>query len=332
MRILLKHSEGINVLDKAIKSIIRAVYPVYTTTRALINIPQDPAKRRAKEPSFFIYTNIQGKYPVEGQDSTHYFLFLTDNITRYTQCARYSKKRDLPKAFQRLHRQIKTSLSITIRNYRFDSEFNPRPITQWLVGKGVGMELIEPYTHYQNGAAERPNRTVWEKSAAMLQDRDVIRRIYDITVGKTQELLQETRRPKNLQPEVVKYTVQLKNRLLARALRKQQEKTPQHTLHKNQPLLARERVQGSRCQVTIPPKVSGRSPKLYGRRGQMGYQVSRFSESINRIYYLEKYKVFKVRNPRVEDRQGLDDAQPEPTYHNRVPLPNVEIPEYADDL
>ncbi len=122
--------------------------------------------------------------------------------------------------FQKLHNQIETSLDIKIRNYRFDGEFQPGLIARWLERKGVALEVTEPYAHYRNGAAERPNRTIGERSAALIQEDDVLRRIHDITVGKTQELLRETNRPESLWPEAVEQAIWLKNRAPARALRK----------------------------------------------------------------------------------------------------------------
>jgi len=330
MRNLIKISDGVDLTDQQIKNMLGAVCPVCATTRALVHIPRDPAKRRAKEPGMFMHVDTWGKYAVEGWDGTFYFLFITDDATRYTWCARYAEKKDLSRAFQQLHREIETSLNIKIRNYRLDGEFVEGPIGRWLRKKTIGIEVTQPYAHYQNGAAERPNRTIREKGAAMIQEDDVIQRLHDITVGKTQELLRETNRPENLWPEAVEHAVWLKNRSPARALRKKEKKTPWHALFNTQPSLDRERIWGSRYYVTYPPELRNAGYKLHEPRGWLGYWVGRFSESVDRIFSPEKHKVFKIGVARIEDGQGLRDPQPEATYEDRVPTPEVEIPENED--
>ena len=330
MRNLLKISDGIDLTDEQIKKVLQQVCPVCATTRALTHIPRDPAKRRAREPGQFIHVDTWGKYPITGWDGTHYFLFLTDDATRFTWSARYSRKRDLPEVFKSLYTTIETSLNIKIRNCRFDGEFDPGPIARWLERKGVALETTEPYRHYQNGPAERSNRTVRERSAAMIQEDNVIRRIHDITVGRTEEILRQAKRPEKLWPEAVEHAVWLKNRSPARALRRGDKKTPWHALHDEQPSLDREKVWGSRCYMTFPPEISVRQPKLHSPRGWIGYWVGRHSESVDKVYSPEKRKVFKVGVSRVEDGQGLDDPQPKPTYADRVEIPEVEIPDHME--
>lgn len=188
-----------------------------------------------------------------------------------------------------------------------DGEFTPGPIGRWLARKGVAIEDTQPYAHYQNGVAERPNRTIREKGAAMVQEDDIIQRIHDITVGKTQELMRETKRPEALWPEAVEHAVWLKNRSPARALRKKEKKTPYHALLGDKPSFGRERIWGSRCWVTLPSEITGRRPKLHYPRGWMGYWVGRHSESIDKVYWPGKEKVYKIGVVRVEDGQGLDD-------------------------
>lgn len=95
MRELIKVSDGIDLTDAQIKEKLRAVCPVCATTRALVYIPRDLAKRRAQEPGFLIHADTWGKYPIAGWDGTQYFLFLTDDATRYTWSARYSRRREL---------------------------------------------------------------------------------------------------------------------------------------------------------------------------------------------------------------------------------------------
>lgn len=331
MRNLIKFSDGIDLTDQQIKNMLGAVCPVCATTRAVVKIPRDPAKRRAEIPGQFMHVDTWGKYPIKGWDGTHYFLFFTDDATRFTWCERYSEKKELPELFAKLHNTIQNSLNITIRNYRFDGEFNPGPIARYLQRKNIPYETIEPYAHYQNGVAERPNRTIREKGAAMVQEDNVIRRIHNITVGRTQELMRETKRPESLWPEAVEHAVWLKNRSPARALRKKEKKTPWEALYGNKPSLERERVWGSRTWVTYAHEHTEQYTKLHHPRGWMGYWVGRYSEAVDKVWSPEKSEVCKVGVARIQDGQGLDDPQPDPTYTDRVPTPVIEIPEVPDE-
>jgi hypothetical protein len=67
-----------------IRAKLKAVCPVYAIIRALVKIPRDLAKYHVQEPGQMVYINIWGPYLIEGFNSTKYFLFITDNSTRYT--------------------------------------------------------------------------------------------------------------------------------------------------------------------------------------------------------------------------------------------------------
>src|SRR5207244_10292640 len=83
-----------------IRAKLKAVCPVCAVTRALVKIPRDPAKRRAQEPGQMVHVDVWGPYPIEGFDGTKYFLFITDDCTRYTWTARFDRKYQLLDRFQ----------------------------------------------------------------------------------------------------------------------------------------------------------------------------------------------------------------------------------------
>lgn len=87
-----KYSDGMGLTDKQIKAKLKAICPVCATTRALVKIPRDPAKRRAQEPGQLMHADTWGPYPIEGFDSTKYFLFVTCDSTRCTWAERFSHK------------------------------------------------------------------------------------------------------------------------------------------------------------------------------------------------------------------------------------------------
>ena len=120
---LKKVSTGMDITEQQIKEKLKAICPVCATTRALVRIPRDPAKRQSEEVGDLIHVDAWGPYPIEGYDGTKLFLLMTDDNTRFTWCERLKAKNELPEAFRRLHKCIEKEHKITIRKYCCDNEF-----------------------------------------------------------------------------------------------------------------------------------------------------------------------------------------------------------------
>jgi hypothetical protein len=75
-----------------------------------------------------MYADTWGPYLIEGFDGIRYFLFITDEFTRYTWYARFSSKRELPEVFRTLYKRIERTHGFVIRMYRFNGEFSNGPI------------------------------------------------------------------------------------------------------------------------------------------------------------------------------------------------------------
>ena len=324
---LLDSSTGMEITAKQIKAKLKAVCPICATTRALVKIPRDPAKRHAQTPGWMVHVDAWGPYPIEGFDGTRYFLFITDDCTRYTWSARFDRKYQLFEVFKSLVKLIQNVFNITIRCCRFDNEFENGPIGKWCDSHSIAREPIEPYAHYQNGVAERTNRTIREKAAPMVQELSISGQVSRIIAEKGTELLRVSKIPENLWPEAIQHAVWLKNRTPARALRKKDAKTPYEALRGLKPTLTRERIWGSRAYVAYPQELrrTAEMTKLHSPRGWLGYFVGCESEAMYHIYSPEKHKVYRIGVARVEDGEGLDDSHDGPCLEDRVPTPDVEV-------
>ncbi|KAI3129614.1 hypothetical protein CBS147330_5244 [Penicillium roqueforti] len=322
---LLRSSTGMEITEKQIKAKLKAVCPVCATTRALVRIPRDPATRHAQQPGAMVHMDVWGPYPIEGFDGTRYFLFITDDCTRYTWSARFDKKYQLFEVFKSLVKLIQKVFNITIRCCRFDNEFERGPIGKWCNSHSIAREPIEPYAHYQNGVAERTNRTICEKAAPMVQETSISGQVSKIISEKGNELLRISKIPENLWPEAIQHAVWLKNRTPARALRKKDAKTPYEALRGMKPSLTRERIWGSRAYVTYPQELrhTAEMTKLHNPRGWLGYFVGCESEAMYHIYSPEKHKVYRIGVARIEDGEGLRDPHDAPCLEDRIPTPDV---------
>lgn len=330
MLMLLNSSTGMEITEKQIKAKLKAVCPVCATTRALVKIPRDPATRHSQQPGWMVHVDVWGPYPIEGFDGTRYFLFITDDCTRYTWSARFDKKYQLFEVFKSLVKLIQKAFNITIRCCRFDNEFERGPIGKWCDSHSIAREPIEPYAHYQNGVAERANRTIREKAAPMVQEISISGQVSKIISEKGTELLRTSKIPENLWPEAIQHAVWLKNRTPARALRKKDAKTPYEALRGVRPILTRERIWGSRAYITYPQemRITAAMTKLHSACGWLDYFVGCESEAIYHIYSPEKHKVFRIGVARVEDGEGLEDLHNAPCLEDRVPTPDLEMPSH----
>lgn len=318
---LLHCSTGMDITAAQIRAKLKAICPVCAVTRSLVKIPRDPAKRHAQQPGQMVHVDVWGPYPVAGFDSTKFFLFITDDCTRYTWSARFDRKGQLFEIFKSLVKVIEKAYNITIRCCRLDNEFENGPVGRWCDHRSISRESIEPYAHYQNGVAERTNRTIRERTAPMVQETSISGQVSKIISGRGTELLRSSRIPENLWPEAMQHAVWLKNRTPARALRKKDAKTPYEALKGEKPTLARERIWGSRAYVTYPAEFRSRAgmTKLHSPRGWVGYFVGCESEALYRIYSPEHHKVYRIGSSRVEDGEGLHDVHDSPCLEDRVP-------------
>ena len=322
---LKKVSTGMNVTEEQIKAKLKAVCPVCATTRALVKIPRDPAKRQSNAVGDLIHVDIWGPYPIEGYDGTTSFLLMTDDNSRFTWYERLRTKGEVSEAFHRLHQRIEKEHNVTIRRYRCDNEFAIGQIGSWCRKHYITLEVTVPYAHHMNGVAERNMRTIREKAASMIQDTTISGQISKIISEKSNELLRGSSIPANLWPEAFIHSIWNKNRATARALLKKEKKTPWETLYNQQPALERERIWGSRAYSALPIEKRRRADvtKLHHPRGWLGYFVGCENESVYRIYDPEKHSVRRIGASEIEDGQGLDDPQNGPSLQDINPAPDT---------
>ena len=314
---LLAQSSGMDLTEKQIKSKIGSICPVCATTRAIVRIPRDPARRHFKKPGDLIHIDTWGPYPIQGWDGTKYITFLTDDATRYTWEIRTDTIGDIPNQVKQTHKRIERTLGIVIKRYRGDRQFQEGPLKHWWDVKGVEVEPTAPYSHHQVGVGERVNRTIREQAGTMIQENSISGQTRKIIIEEGEELLRNSTIPEKLWPEAVSTAVHMKNRSPTRALK--EKKTPWEALLGAKPNLGRERIWGSRTYTTITEEArQGNDRKLHDNRGWLGYFMGSESESVYRIWDPDKKRVRRVSATRVEEGEGVDDSQDEDNINDRV--------------
>ena len=80
---LKKVSADIDITKQQTKKKLKAVCPICATTRTLVRIPRDLAKRKSEEVGNLIYVDTRSLYPIEGYDGIKLFLIMTDDNTYF---------------------------------------------------------------------------------------------------------------------------------------------------------------------------------------------------------------------------------------------------------
>lgn len=120
---LCKLGIDIGVTEKQIKAMLGAKYPVCQTIRAIVKIPRDPANRRFEKVGELLHIDTWGPYSVEAWDQTKYFLFVTDDTTRFTWAVRLQRKDDTVNQLRILIHSIERQHDTKVKSLRIDNKF-----------------------------------------------------------------------------------------------------------------------------------------------------------------------------------------------------------------
>lgn len=331
MKLLADRSEGFPLTKKQIDRKTGQTCPTCATTRALVKIPRDPKRNKTTEKGDIIHVDTWGPYPVVGYDNSKYFIFMTDEFTRMTWGTPFNSKTEIPELFRLMIKKIETAESCVVKYIRVDNEFGRNSmITKWCEKNGKSLQTIVPHNHWSNGSAERVNRTLREKAAAMMRDYYLGGQVFEIIDAKTKEILRSSKIPVNLWPEAVRYAIWIKNRTPTRTLKG--KITPWEAATKDKPNLTKERIFGSRAWVVIPLEARERdSGKLMHDRARLGYYVGRDSENIARIYFPDTHRVETANVMHIENGTGLDDPQNGESHEDTFPNDEPYMVEEEDN-
>lgn len=272
MIILLDVSEGLPVTKAQIQKVIASgeVCPVCAIAKALDKTPREPARRRETEMGALIHADTWGPYPIESYDGLRYFMFFTDDATRFTWEEGFRTKDQIPAVFRKMHRGAETQFKITIRGYRFDGEFYQGAIGRYLERHHVRSEVTVAYSHYMGGSHERVNRTLRDKAAPMIQEHAITSQLTKVITEPALHTIKNSKLPENLWSEAIRYSVWTKNRSPTRALRNRVPIQPevfsstQHLVHVSPASdLVETRSPGSSSQETSSIDVSEQRVKTH---------------------------------------------------------------------
>jgi transposase InsO family protein len=230
----------------------------------IVRPPFPLSASRADHPLDLVHTDLCEMEKVS-EGGTRYMLVLVDDCLRYIWAYFLKKKSDVLDTFKIWLQQVEQSHERKLKTLRSDNggEFCSNEFNSYLAHLGIDHQTTAPYTLQQNGVAERANRTLVERTVALLHSE---------------------RLPVGLWANIMETVVYLKNRSPSSSTPKS---TPYGKLFGKKPNLAHLRVVGSAAWVLVHKKK--RSSKLDAR----AYLCCM-------IGYSSTQKAYKLWNPRTK--------------------------------
>lgn len=193
--------------------------------------PHPPSKSpRAARFLDIIHSDLCGPIPVITPHNKRYFIVFLDDHTNILNLQLLVTKDQALDAWRLVRARWETQSGSHVKVFRSDNggEFLNAAFTADLEAAGIVRQLSAPYSHQQNGKAERVLRTI---------------------EGRMYAMLNYARLPRSLWGEAALCAAYLFNRSESRALLP--GKTPYEMLHGAKPDVSHLRVFGARCFVRI---------------------------------------------------------------------------------
>src|SRR5277367_524644 len=227
-----------------------------------------------------IHSDVWGPSPVKTPGHKQFYVSFTDDYSRWTHLRLLASKAETFEAYKAFEAWAKLQFGIpAFKTLRSDQggEYLGGEFSKHLLTQGTMRKLTVHDTPEYNGISERLNRTLLERTRA---------------------LLHSSKLPKNLWGEAVNHAVWLKNRTPTRAL--PDGKTPYEMLYGRKPDLRNLEEWGSKVWVHTPA-----GSKLDGR-SKVGRWVG-FDELSNahRIYWPEHRYISIERSVKFESSDVL---------------------------
>lgn len=206
-----------------------------------------------------VYTDVCGKLPVESIGGSRYFVTFTDDHSRYCWVYAIRSKSDVFKTFVKWLSMAEKQTGKSLKVLQSDNggEYLSDEMKTFLVNRGIVQRLTSPGNPYQNGVAERLNRTLIDLVRAMMHHKDVSKIFW---------------------AEALSVAVHVRNRVTTRGLNS--STTPYQLMYSRKPNLSHLRVFGCRCWYKVglqgADKLDPRAREsiLVGyARGSRGYKL-----------------------------------------------------------
>jgi gag-polypeptide of LTR copia-type/Integrase core domain len=189
------------------------------------------ARQKASEPLQTVHSDICGPISPETATGKRYFLNFVDDCTGMCWTFLLNHKSEQPEKFRAFQSIVEKQSGYKIKTLHSDNggEYKSKQFSDYLANQGILQKFTSPHSPFQNGNAERMNRTYLEAVRCMLIDKSL---------------------PKYLWGEAVLAANHVRNRLPKASLN---GISPYEAYFGKTPTLDHLRVFGCICYVHIQP-------------------------------------------------------------------------------
>jgi transposase InsO family protein len=235
-----------------------------------------------------VHMDICGPLPEETPGGKKYFITFLDDYSRYSDVVLLELKSDAKFVVKNALEYLERQSGKRVKGIRTDNggEFISDHLKDYLKEKGINHQKTVAYTPEQNGRAERLNRTLMEKTRAMMLDSNLPQRFWG-------EALTTANYLRNVSPTVNK------------------DKTPYELFYGHKPDVSFLRAYGSEAYCHIPKEKRNKLAKRSEKGNLIGYMPN---NNGYRIWMEGGFKIWQSRDvifDETKTRQSKDEAESE---------------------
>lgn len=195
------------------------------------DIPKERTSGRAEGLLDLVHSDVCGPMQVTSLGGSRYFITFIDDYSNWVVIYAIRQKSESADCYMNYEKFAERQTGRKIRVVRSDrgGEYLSNVLEQHFESSGIKHELTAAFTPFQNGVAERLNRTLMELVRSMLHAKGLSKRLW---------------------AEALSTATYVRNRVSSRAL--PPKVTPHHLWKRCPPIMTHMRVFGSQCWYTVP--------------------------------------------------------------------------------
>ena len=258
-----------------------------------------------------VHFDMFGPFPVETPHGKHYGMLFLDDHGNNLKIDLLAAKSQALASFKQMHTHWERKFGRKLLKVRCDNagEFWSDEFTDYINEQGIERDRACPYSHQQNGKAERAIRTI---------------------EGRVLAMLAATGAPQSLWGEATLTAAYLWNRTPSRTLLP--GVTPFEMVHGRKPNLSHLRVWGVRCFARVPlelqTKLGLRSRECYFMGYPDGVKGYRVRDVRTRAFFNSRDVIFDENLPQIDaESDGEGWVAPADPNAPSTPAPNVAGPD-----
>lgn len=245
-------------------------------------LPHNKIRNRGERILEIVHMDICGPISPVGLNDEKYILTVMDDYSHFAMCYLLTAKSEAFGAFKQYEALVTSKFNQKISVCRCDNggEFTSNVFKEFCAEKGIRLDYTIPYTPELNGKAERLNRTLLEKTRALL---------FDSTL------------PKYLWPEAVKTATYLLNRTATKTL---ENCTPAEIWHGIKPNMRNLRVYGCKVFAHTPSQLR----EKLDEKSKVGHLVG-YVDNGYRIWFPSDNSIISARDVTFDELKVFENHQ-----------------------